>query len=92
WPASRRKAWDTLLQARAIENMSYVCGVNRIGLDNHGLPHNGGSAVFSPKGELLTSIPDNEERIATTTLNLSNLREFRSKFPAWKDADSFKFI
>ncbi|AVM57184.1 amidohydrolase [Bacteroides heparinolyticus] len=92
WPASRRKAWDTLLQARAIENMSYACGVNRIGSDNHGLPHNGGSAVFSPKGELLTNIPDNEERIATITLNLSDLREFRSKFPAWKDADSFQFI
>ncbi|AVM53396.1 putative amidohydrolase [Bacteroides zoogleoformans] len=92
WPASRRKAWDVLLQARAIENMSYVCGVNRIGADNHGLPHNGGSALFSPKGELLASIPDNEEGIATVALDLSDLKEFRTKFPAWKDADSFKII
>lgn len=89
WPASRRKVWDVLLQARALENLSYVCGVNRIGMDGNRLPHNGGSVIYSPKGEVLASIPDNEERAATATLELSSLKEFRTKFPAWKDADSF---
>ena len=27
----RKKAWKALLHARAIENMAYVCGVNRVG-------------------------------------------------------------
>lgn len=89
WPVARRKAWDILLQARAIENISYVCGVNRIGMDNYQFPHNGGSVVYSPKGELLAGVPDNEEGIATATLELYALEEFRKKFPAWKDAENF---
>lgn len=90
WPAARRKAWDILLQARALENMSYVCGVNRIGMDKNLFPHSGGSVIYSPKGELLASVPDNEEKIATAKLDLSSLQAFRIKFPAWKDADPFK--
>ena len=89
WPATRRKVWDTLLQARALENMCYLCGVNRIGLDANELHHNGGSIVYSPKGEPMASIPDDEEGVATTELSLSKLRKFREKFPVWKDADPF---
>lgn len=90
WPAARRKVWDVLLQARALENICYVCGVNRIGTDCHGTPHDGGSAVYSPKGELLASVPDGEEGTATASLDLQALQAFREKFPAWKDTDSFK--
>lgn len=89
WPVPRRNVWDVLLQARALENISYVCGVNRIGTDNQNIPHDGGSVIYSPKGELLASVPDNEEGVATTTLTLSALKEFRKKFPAWKDAENF---
>ena len=89
WPIPRRKVWDILLQARALENISYVCGVNRIGKDGRDIPHSGGSVVYSPKGEVLATVPDNEEAIATASLNLSSLQEFRLKFPAWKDADEF---
>lgn len=92
WPVPRRKVWDILLQARALENMSYVCGVNRIGMDKNRFPHNGGSVIYSPKAELLASVPDNEEKIATAKLDLSSLQEFRKKFPAWKDADPFKIF
>lgn len=92
WPVPRRKVWDVLLQARALENISYVCGVNRIGMDNRKTPHSGGSAIYSPKGELLAAVPDNEEGVATAQLELSALREFRNKFPAWKDADSFSLL
>ena len=80
---------DILLQARALENISYVCGVNRIGKDGRDIPHSGGSVVYSPKGEVLATVPNNEEAIATASLNLSSLQEFRLKFPAWKDADEF---
>lgn len=89
WPVSRRKVWDILLQARALENISYVCGVNRIGRDGRDIPHSGGSVVYSPKGEVLATVPDNEETTATASLSLSSLQEFRLNFPAWKDADEF---
>lgn len=92
WPASRRMAWDILLRARAIENLCYVAGVNRTGTDSKGTPHNGGSATVSYKGNLLASVPDGQEGIATTLLDLNELRAYRQKFPAWKDADRFTLI
>lgn len=91
WPDTRRKVWDALLPARALENMSYVCGVNRVGTDGNGLNYNGGSIVYSPKGEIMVSAPDNKECIVTTDLSLSSLQKFRERFPVWKDADDFKF-
>lgn len=89
WPTARRPAWDILLQARALENVCYVCGVNRIGTDGHGIVHNGGSVVLSPKATALARIPDGQEGIATASLDWDYLQEFRRKFPAWKDADRF---
>lgn len=61
WPASRRKVWDALLKARALENMSYVCGVNRVGADGNGLLHNGGSILISPKGDTIATVTDDME-------------------------------
>lgn len=89
WPIPRRRVWEVLLEARAIENMSYVCGVNRVGTDGNNFSYNGGSFIFSPKGEKLTNVPDNEEGYATFSIDLTSLKRFREKFPAWKDADSF---
>ena len=54
------------------------------------MSHSGGSVIYSPKGELLASVPDNEEGTATAPLDLSALREFRQRFPAWKDAECFQ--
>ena len=90
WPQARRLAWDTLLCARALENMCYVCGVNRIGVDGNKLIYNGGSVVFSAKGEVLASVPDGEEGIETVSLSLISLQQLRDKFPVWKDADEFQ--
>ena len=90
WPQARRLAWDTLLCARALENMCYVCGVNRIGVDGNKLIYNGGSVVFSAKGEVLASVPDGEEGIETVSLSLISLQQLRDKFHVWKDADAFR--
>lgn len=90
WPQARRLAWDTLLCARALENMCYVCEVNRIGVDGNKLIYNGGSVVFSAKGEVLASVPDGEEGIETVSLSLISLQQLRDKFPVWKDADAFR--
>jgi predicted amidohydrolase len=89
WAESRKEVWKTLLPARALENMAYVCGVNRIGTDGQGFAYHGGSFVYSPKGEKLADAGENRETIQTCILNKPDLESLRIKFPAWKDADSF---
>lgn len=89
WPEPRKKVWKSLLQARAIENMSYVCGVNRVGVDGKGFRYRGDSMIYDPRGKKVADAGKREEITRTCTLRKSDLDEFRSKFPAWKDADSF---
>ena len=55
WPGSRRLHWQTLLQARAIENQAYVVGCNRVGVAGDGTEHVGDSRIVSPLGELLAT-------------------------------------
>lgn len=53
WPEARKKAWKALLHARAIENMAYVCGVNRVGVDGKGFLFRGDSMIYNAKGKKL---------------------------------------
>jgi len=92
WPEVRNPVWEILLQARAIENQAFVCGVNRIGEDGNQLKHLGNSMLISPKGEVLSAAGLNKQAINTCTINKDELVNFREKFPAWKDADPFKYI
>jgi predicted amidohydrolase len=55
WPSPRRLHWQTLLQARAIENQAYVVGCNRVGTAGDGTEHVGDSRIVSPMGELLST-------------------------------------
>jgi len=89
WPAARAKVWNALLVARAIENMCYVCGVNRCGTDGNGLKHDGGSMLIDAKGYEMSSISMSED-VETISISKNELEEFRQKFPVWKDADRFK--
>ena len=50
WPAAREVQWQTLLRARAIENQSYVIGVNRVGVDGNEIEYNGYSCVIDYQG------------------------------------------
>ncbi|RAW02999.1 amidohydrolase [Pseudochryseolinea flava] len=88
WPMTRIDAWNTLLKARAIENISYVVGVNRVGQDENGVEYNGNSAIISPKGDSIVTI-DGSESIRTLELNANALHAFRDRFPAYMDADDF---
>lgn len=88
WPTARIEAWSSLLKARAIENLSYVVGVNRVGIDGNGIEYNGNSAIVSPKGEVIFS-SEGVEAIKTLELNANSLQAFRDKFPAYYDADEF---
>jgi len=88
WPTIRMHAWDTLLRARAIENLSYVVGVNRIGIDGHDIEYSGHSSVISPKGDaIFTNEGDDISR--TIELSAHALQSFRDRFPAFIDADDF---
>lgn len=90
WPHARIKVWDVLLKARALENISYVCAVNRIGNDNSGLIHSGKSSIIDYKGDIIAEAEENKSSVITETLNLDKLNSFRKKFPAWMDADDFE--
>ncbi|HZE82699.1 MAG TPA: amidohydrolase [Puia sp.] len=88
WPERRSHAWKTLLQARAIENQSYVVGVNRVGDDGNKIGHSGDSMIVDPLGEVLYRGP-REEDIFTCTLRKDKLEETRTRYPFWRDADHF---
>jgi omega-amidase len=88
WPASRSQVWRTLLQARALENLSYCVGLNRIGEDGMNIAYNGQSLVYNYKGEVVADLSD-QDAIVTIELSKTALRDFRKKFPAYLDADSF---
>ncbi|PKV66927.1 amidohydrolase [Pontibacter ramchanderi] len=88
WPKPRANAWSALLQARAIENLSYVVGVNRVGTDGNGHPYSGDSAIIHPKGYKLLGTTE-AEGIHTIALSKQELTDFREAFPAHLDADDF---
>lgn len=91
WPERRIQAWKTLLQARAIENQSYVVGANRVGDDGNNIHYSGESMIIDPLGEVLYTKKD-EEDIHTITLEKTHLDSVREKFPFWKDADDFMIM
>ncbi len=88
WPSPRAYAWRTLLRARAIENLCYVAGLNRVGTDGNGHRYAGDSAAIDFLGEPLSECTD-AEVVATTTLRADRLAEHRARFPAMLDADRF---
>ena len=88
WPSARIAAWDVLLKARAIENQSYVIGVNRVGNDEKGIAHNGHTQVIKYDGDFLLE-PHQREAIAHIVLEKLPMLQFRERFPFLKDADGF---
>src|SRR5690606_24666748 len=88
WPDRRHQAWETLLRARAIENLCYVAGVNRIGIDGNDIGYIGGSAIIDYVGNYLVSFRD-EASVSSATLDMAELGKFREKFAFHIDADHF---
>jgi len=89
WPATRQPVWEILTRARAMENQSYLLGTNRVGTDGTGTVSIGGTCTINPiGGEILRM--DKAPALGTSVLDLEKLRNFRKKFPAWKDADLFE--
>jgi predicted amidohydrolase len=88
WPSARAYPWKTLLRARAIENLCYVVGVNRVGTDGNGLHYSGDSAAIDFLGHPASECAD-EEVVATATLQAAELLAHRQRFPALRDGDGF---
>lgn len=91
WPKSRQHAWRTLLQSRAIENQSYVIGVNRVGEDGLGKLYSGNSMVVDFSGQILFE-RENDFVIHQHQLDRSQLELFRTEFPFLRDKDKFELI
>lgn len=88
WPSARALHWNRLLQARAIENLSYVAGVNRVGMDEKHQHYSGDSCVFSPLGEVVFT--SQEPGAFVVELFADKLISHREAFPAYMDADEFE--
>ena len=90
WPNARIKTWDTLLKARAMENLCYSIGVNRVGVDNNDLKYTGHSAVYDALGNTLLDFEEGKEDIKTVTLHKDYITKTRNKFGFLEDKDEFE--
>jgi predicted amidohydrolase len=89
WPKPRINAWDTLLKARAIENLSYVVGVNRIGKDEKDNEYTGHTAVYDPLGLCISGGPSAIESLVTAELDYLELQAQRKRLRFLEDRDNF---
>jgi predicted amidohydrolase len=89
WPSRRRTAWSTLLRARAIENVCYVVGVNRVGKDGNGASYTGDSVAVDFLGQVLGG-ERGGDFVETVVLDRESLATFRRDFPVHLDADGFE--
>lgn len=92
FPHIRMDAWDALLKARAIENQSYVCGVNRVGVDGMNVAYSGHSILLDFKGKEIIQFEENQEYIKSVEIDKKSLDDFREKYAFWKDADKFTLV
>lgn len=84
WPIKRYQHWLTLLQARAIENLAYVVGVNRCGQDPH-FSYTGRSLVVDPHGVIIADAGA-QERVIHAQIERDVVLRWRAEFPALADA------
>lgn len=89
WPHKRVAAWDALLKARAIENMAYCIGVNRVGQDGNGHLYTGHSAVYDALGEKLSKNTEDGPWMETVSLSMPALKDTRERLQFLEDQDSF---
>lgn len=91
WPERRSMHWRTLIPARAVENLSYVIGVNRVGHDGNEVYHSGDSMCIDPNGKTVYYKP-NDEDLYTFSISKDEVVKARRLFPFLKDADTFKLL
>ena len=92
WPKKRIAAWDALLKARAIENMCYTIGVNRVGDDGNGHGYVGHSSIYDVLGDRISTKDQEKEFVETYILERSHLELHRKHLQFLKDQDNFNLI
>lgn len=88
WPERRSLHWRTLIPARAVENLAYVIGVNRVGHDGNEIYHSGDSMCIDPNGKTVYYKP-NDEDLYTFSISIDEVTKARRLYPFLKDADNF---
>lgn len=91
WPKLRINAWDILLKARAVENMCYTIGVNRIGTDANNHEYSGHSQLVDFLGNYLIE-PQETDGVFIVEIDKEKLLETRSKLAFLNDRDTFNII
>ena len=86
WPEKKSEVWNTLLRARAIENQSFVVGVNRVGIDDSDIKYKGESMALNMKGRAIAKAAEGES-VFTAELNKDELTAFREYFRVSADWD-----
>ena len=89
WPKIRVNAWDALLKARAIENMAYCIGVNRVGPDGNNYEYSGHSAAYDVLGHRLDTIPESKDTTEIVVLDKEHIKKYREKLNFLNDKDDF---
>jgi omega-amidase len=89
WPSKRIKAWDTLLQARAIENQAYTAGVNRVGKDENDFEFPGHSSFFDGMGDILLELRHEKNIVKTVVISKEKLMLQRRQLQFLNDQDNF---
>lgn len=89
WPSKRIKAWDTLLQARAIENQAYTAGVNRVGKDENSFEFPGHSSCFDGLGNSLLELRQEKDIVKTVVISKEKLTLQRRQLKFLNDQDNF---
>lgn len=82
WPAERIMHWDTLLQARAIENQAYVAAVNCVTADGK---YSGHSRIVDPHGNIVAKADLDAECIVSARIEIDPLLRYRESFPVLKN-------
>lgn len=92
WPASRIDSWDTLLPARAVENLCYALGVNRVGEDGNGISYNGHSVVCDALGNGMGQLEDDAIGLVSAILDKEELMKIRDRYRFLDDRDEFDLL
>jgi omega-amidase len=90
WPEKRNYQWEQLLIARAIENQSFVVGVNRVGIDGREIQYCGNSLIINPIGKIIFRAKNAEEDSAVVELEKERLFHYRERMNCGKDWDDFQ--
>ena len=88
WRSPMKDAWEIELRAHAIANAFFVCGVNKVGLEDGGSPVNryfGSSLIIDPRGDVLARASDETEDVVVADLDADLLADHRRLWPVYRD-------